>query len=916
MATFSNTMNLTNSSLTTISRELINKRVYKSGILDVIGAPSILNGIASNISDENYFRKLNIPLAPDYTSTQITIEGSLGTMDSTITCCAWEMFGKESNLALYITETSVFVKKDEAVLISITNLNNSHATIKCSLTLTENSCNLSVISKGKLSVNSILLTNKIAVEKINNIIVGTSSLKNREYFYGDLDLASLTIYQNEKILFTPSAENNFIFTDILVGDGTFPLTNNSSAILNHIFSFPVKEITRTNNNILLTATISEEAKLNIKEIGLYAKDELGRHLFSLISDLNLLKSPDLDYNLVINAKIDINVVNINVFPEIVINKPNYPSFKDFDTVQKVYLYAITNLERMIKLNALGVGNYAEGAMNFPEKLDVYTESNESTTQLPSTIRGVGLNTPQVYYRKQDEINTWEDNFCATLNFANLTNKYFGTDIVEVFNPILVQTYGDFKLSNTGEGSNIGGPGYATPLTFDPNKFNEWKIKVQFKTGEIQEDQTILNLKNSSSSNQPFTLKVNNEQCRLVLYESDYILIGAPSEDSDIPLKRSEKIEVINNVTFYGWISESDQEYFTTQKNPDEHDNLYNSNGEIEVNIEVKSRINAAQILNSALFRVRRNSSYTVEIKFDGRHYKVTYYDPNIDKQQEVLNFTSSRKIGRIDNIIFSSLYDTQTDDYIEPFEGILLLNNFTANFYDYSDFGELLNVQEVTFNDKEEIFHPSLTDFYHIPEYNHSYFTINNLTNLNSAYSLEVLENYLKGRNDNINLGSPNGASLCVKADLSQISFKPEEGTTVLLAKGDLEAENFYFVLKIEGNKVIFEYYTETGNNSLVYEIPEEEIRSFSTLPVTFTFVISGSATPVISLYKDIKLLVTKQIGNRTTLDPHNYYLTNQLSFDFENVHNERMIKEIIALEGTLESSDVYYLCTTLNTNF
>ena len=207
-----------------------------------------------------------------------------------------------------------------------------------------------------------------------------------------------------------------------------------------------------------------------------------------------------------------------------------------------------------------------------------------------------------------------------------------------------------------------------------------------------------------------------------------------------------------------------------------------------------------------------------------------------------------------------------------------------------------------------DIVDPGLTDFYHIPDYNSSYFKVNNLDNLDPSYSLEILEGYLKGRKDNIDFNNERGYSLNIKANLRDVSDK------VILAKGDQASGNFYFKLKEEGNSIVFEHSLGNDVVSLSYQIPEDETSNFVNYPVTFTFVIDSESSPTLSLYKDNILLDSKQVGSRSSLDASQYYLLNTL-LEEDKSPEEKIVQDIVGIGGTLTPEDIYFINTILNTN-
>lgn len=380
---------------------------------------------------------------------------------------------------------------------------------------------------------------------------------------------------------------HFTFTKLLIGDGTYPLTNTSTPILNHIYESPINEISRTKNNILLTATLDEDAYLIIKEIGLYCEYGDGtQHLFSLIDKLEVKKGSDLSYNLILHVKLDIGVVNTVAFPEIKIKESAYPKFKELDTVEKVYAYATENLERMIKTNALGIGSY------------------ENQIMTDSKPQGVGYDKAQVYYLFQDKVMNWEDEFCSTFSFASMKNIYNTlTNIRTTFDKSLLKTFGGAEVYDDGTGTvkphsdlyvnedeelvgnserywvdteqnmfvSTFGDFYVDAenevmlntfvdrieiTNFYPIDFNSWDLKVGFKAPDnLIEDYTIINYCNDSLI-QPLLLGLSNGYCFLRLGGKETLQTHLEPLNQTILFNKGTGTPVVGITRYYDWVTQS------------------------------------------------------------------------------------------------------------------------------------------------------------------------------------------------------------------------------------------------------------------------------------------------------------------------------------------------------------------------
>ena len=992
MATFSNSMVITNSSLSSISKELINKRTYKAGSISIIGSPIIENGIARNISDENYFRKADLVFG-NYSSSKITFSGVTGELSQGEVCCAWRLYKSPSKLILYATRNSWILQRDNTNILTLSGINNVSKTVKTTLDINGSKCTLSVIIDNKLYQKTVNLSTPIKLSNYNLLFIGKDGGNVGRFWNGNIDLSDFAIYGNDITAYSTAVENSFNFTTLMVGDGTYPLNDKSSPVLNHTFAFPIKEISRTNNNLLLTATISEEAKLTIREIGLYSEDELGQHLFSLIPELNLEKGEDLAYNLLINVKLDINVVNTVAFPEIIIDKPDYPSYKDFDTVKKTFAYAIENLERMIRLNAIGVGNYQTGLMQAPKPVgpsldnlsslyDLFvvpeaemlvgaspgysyipeTLSSENTginndesgvvinteNFIKSNVFGIGYNKPQVYCAYQDNITSWEDNFCATLNYANLKHQYKGNVTTYEFDPEAVIPYGDSEVSDSGEGRVSITPKYdvineafiadsssmsvdiATqafisegefevsneaaiavnngriePAYFQYIDFNEWNAQVYFQTANnITTDQVILNFA-AYADKQPLVLGIKNGYCYLSIIEQDRLQV-AEGGSYRIYIRGTER-KYINGKEFFNWVIEgTDIEILLDTLTPTVRSVIYNSAGIVQPSLSIRN-VFSGTIYEGNLFPVVAGNKYKVFLSYEDGHYKVSYSSETQLKTQ-VVNIETVQQMNNVVSIAFGSKFQGGAG-YTSGFDGILFLDFFNLNFYEYNSFGRIVDQTHYSFNEATTTFNLTMTDFYHLPDYDHSYFMSNNLEKLDGHSVIEVLEGYLKGQEDYIDFTDEHGYSLCVRVDLKNTDDK------IILAKGDLKTENFYFILKLEDNNIIFEYYLGNDVVILSHEITKDEISDYTRYPITLTFTISADSSPELKLYKDNELLDSEQIGGNSTLNYLEYPLVNILSNDDEP-YDQRIVRDIMGVKGVLTPSDLYYVNTIFNTNF
>ena len=885
-------MIITDSSLSQISRELIDKRIYKEGLVQTVGNPVIYNGIASNFSITNNVFASFDPITPE---NKIVLKAK-GIYSSALNTAGEGQAKVLGSLGGSNSNPAIDVYSDRIVAV---RFHTSSSTAGGSARIT----GLNIKDGDEVEVEVIATSENVTINAIvngkyytntwngNGLFCGTLSgwqatFMGNWYWTGSIDLAYSSLYVDDNLVFTPSAKNSFEFNKIMVADLTYTLTDNLTPILYHVYECPVNEISRTENNVLLTATIPEDAYLNINQLGLYYTDENGVHLFSTIGGLNVKKTNDLVYNLIIHVKLDINVVNTVAMPEIVVKDKPYTNFSKFFTVKQVYAYITENMERMVKTNALGIGNYSNGIM---------TENKPV---------GVGYNKAQVYYRLQNDLALWEDNFVATNNYAKVKAKFTPHSTVN-FNSNLITKVGGTYLSDTGIISLFSNANYGYATNLPLNNDNNWKFTTTFTTsGDVSTKQSIITF-SSETVGQPLTLGIANNKCTLKVDAIDEAFITDGS--NTYLFKRSGKT-VLNDTTYYRWTTDdaiTNKTVLTTiytgitSSTP-----VYDTSESVLSNWQFTQQLNTGIIDNTQLFTVTSHGTYNITIEYTNSIYKVSYRYNDIE-YEDVYSFSSSKQLNIVDRVLFGVGYNGSSTS--DPFFG--QINLYTTNLEISNYINGTVSHQTYDYLNTIE-YNKQLFDYFHLPIYSHSYFHVNNLGFEGTSY-LEEYEGAFRGYYDRVYFDNHKGFTLCAKVHLN------DEKDKILLAKGNVDSDEYYFILEQSNNSLKFTLYLDGSTVVLRKEFTIKTIRGFIEHPINVTVTCDGNQySPTFKLYKNNELLDTYILPTNSTANVSNMYLMNHETFTEDEDLKIHTVYDIIDFEGELSPSEIYYMNNILDTNF
>lgn len=467
-----NQMNLTQLGLLNVNRKIIDSRKYKENSISTEGNVVIVNGTASSFDTESYLYKEGLSFTG---SSEITLNFSGVYIPAENAQTVWVLKGTTTSVKLQVSPTEINVYLNgNSVLRTTTIPLTDNADIKIAVTLKSGSMSMMAYADDKVSQKSAILGDAIQLENLTKLYLGNDPLELSTFWKGSIKLQEFSIMENQSLLFTPSTNYSLTFTKILVSDGEFPLTNSSVPILDHVIEFNVTEVNRSGNTVLLTSQIDDESKILIKEIGLYAETEDGPILFSILSGLNIDKGKNVPYDLIFTVNIDISFVNAVGFPDtgsIVLEESTPVSFQDFNTVRDLALYVFTSLERIIVMNATFLG----------------------------------YNTPQVFYRLQQEIALEEESYSTVQTYAKLIQKLKRVMESQI-DPLTMTMVGEVDLNEDGEATDFSTSDYLkADIYMDTNE--PWEVKTSF-SAEEPEAGSIVTL-GSPSKNQSITTSIVN-----------------------------------------------------------------------------------------------------------------------------------------------------------------------------------------------------------------------------------------------------------------------------------------------------------------------------------------------------------------------------------------------------------------------
>ena len=440
MASANNQMEITRYGLNRVSEELIAERIFNSSKIELIGNPLISgNGVMSSLDDTSGAFHAGLEFTADNT-VKVICSGTIGTSSTDdFHQCLWRIVGNNNSyidLSLYKNSLQLNLKNESGTITNILNITvdvSLDDSISTFISLNSNTCyyNYTIGDSMKEGTEGIPTSAGFNISGFTGVYIGNDLQapephKDYNFWRGSVFLSKFRINVDDSLYYAPSDDVYFEFSKVLVGDGSRPLTDTSGQISGRIYAFPIEEIVRTGSNVLIKTTIDEDAHLTIKEVGLYITINDEPKLFSVIRDLNITKTANLGYELIFKVNLDINIVNVEAFPEVILKDVKNVSKREFLDIKMYTLGTFTDMEVAVGLNA--------------------TE--------------IGYNKAQVFYRYSDELNLNKENWLSSQEYHKLRKKvHAGTE--EVFDESTVVLHGNVQVTPDGVASGFSSTNYIT-----------------------------------------------------------------------------------------------------------------------------------------------------------------------------------------------------------------------------------------------------------------------------------------------------------------------------------------------------------------------------------------------------------------------------------------------------------------------
>ena len=351
---------ITHLGLSKTAAELINQRIFDSSQVSLQGPVNVDNtGNAFGFNQTSYIYHSGL-IFGTAESIRVKFVGNFVPNRTDSYQCCWSIVNPSSyydNISLCVKSDSIMLLKgleQEFILNNLSFSTNDY--IDIDLTITSASYSIIVKHTEGVYTSSGSLNNALNFQLYSELTIGWTSINDTYFWNSRINLNNFILYKDRVVYYSTSKDSFIHFSKILIGDGTYPLSDNSNPVLNHVYEITISDISRTANTIIIRAEIGENVNLKISELGLYVRMENGNSaLFGLAKGLSITKVSDLEYTLVFKLDVTLNIVNAFIVPNIVIKDSGFITLEELHNLERVYANVVTDLERPITNNSKLIG---------------------------------------------------------------------------------------------------------------------------------------------------------------------------------------------------------------------------------------------------------------------------------------------------------------------------------------------------------------------------------------------------------------------------------------------------------------------------------------------------------------------------------------------------------------------------------
>lgn len=453
-----NQMHVSDLGILNVNRKIADITKYDKELIETIGEDlKFDNNSVSNFSETSYLYKSDLT----FSDSPLTIKMS-GTYHATASeQVAWFLAGTNpeiNNIILQFNENQISLVIDSRVIVKFPFLGLTDTVPFKSITeISNNSCRLTIYLNGTLYDKTIELAIPTNLSLLNKLYIGNDPTDLTEYWQDSLNVGEFTISNKDQVVYTPSVNFPLKLSKVLISDRELgPLTDTSVPVARHIVEIPINEVSRSNSAILFTTTLGEDIRIIIREIALYYEGEDGSKIFCNIGGLNINKGFNVPYDLIFTLNLSVNFLNVTGFPDVnsfYLEEFRPALFKDFKTIQEVTTYAITNLERLIRMNA----------------------------------QNIGYNKAQIFYMLQQEFEREQDCYSNIQSFSKLM-KRLQIEVEKIFSSDNLQSLRDSEvvISDDGVAQNFSLTNYLCSY-WTLEDLSNWKIDTSFTLNRSVEE---------------------------------------------------------------------------------------------------------------------------------------------------------------------------------------------------------------------------------------------------------------------------------------------------------------------------------------------------------------------------------------------------------------------------------------------